>query len=76
MSWNWIASAMTCVTRGRRPSLEAGASGGGAEAIKLPGGETRRFLEDDDEVIFRARCELTGATTIGFGECRGRCQKA
>ncbi len=49
---------------------------GGAEAIKLPGGETRRFLEDDDEVIFRARCELTGATTIGFGECRGRCQKA
>ena len=49
---------------------------GGVEAIQLPGGETRRFLEDDDEVIFRGRCERKGATTIGFGECRGRCQKA
>ena len=46
---------------------------GGADQIALPGGETRRFLEDGDEVFFRARCEREGVTPIGFGECRGRC---
>ena len=46
---------------------------GGAEAIELPGGETRRFLEEGDDVIFRARCEREGVRPIGFGECRGRC---
>ncbi len=45
---------------------------GGAEPIQLPGGETRRFLEDGDEVILRGRCERAGVTSIGFGECRGR----
>ena len=39
--------------------------------ISLPGGETRRFLEDGDSVIFTARAEAPGATSIGFGECRG-----
>jgi len=39
--------------------------------IDLPNGETRRFLEDGDEVIFRARAHAPGATSIGFGECRG-----
>ena len=37
----------------------------------LPGGETRRFLEDGDEVILRGRCEREGFASIGFGECRG-----
>ncbi len=46
---------------------------GGAEPIQLPGGETRRFLEDRDEVILRGRCERAGVTSIGLGECRGRC---
>jgi fumarylacetoacetase len=42
----------------------------GTEPLELPNGETRRFLEDGDEVIFRAHCERDGMR-IGFGECRG-----
>jgi fumarylacetoacetase len=45
---------------------------GGREPVSLPNGEVRRFLEDGDEVIFRARCEGAGKVSIGFGECRGR----
>ena len=44
----------------------------GTEPISLPGGETRTFLLDGDEVILRGYCERTGARRIGFGECRGR----
>jgi fumarylacetoacetase len=40
--------------------------------IALSSGETRTFLADGDEVVFRARCERHGFVTIGFGECRGR----
>jgi fumarylacetoacetase len=43
----------------------------GAEPLQLPGGETRRFLEDGDEVILRGYCEAPGFRRIGFGECRG-----
>ena len=43
----------------------------GAEPVALPGGETRRFLEDGDEVIMRGFAERPGARRIGFGECRG-----
>ena len=43
----------------------------GAEPLALPGGETRKFLEDGDEVIMRGYCERDGAVRIGFGECRG-----
>ena len=43
----------------------------GTEPIELPNGETRRFLEDGDEVILRAYCEREGTPRIGFGECRG-----
>ncbi|MBB5690249.1 fumarylacetoacetase [Roseomonas alkaliterrae] len=39
-------------------------------AVTLPNGETRRWLEDGDEVIFTARAEAPGAVPIGFGECR------
>jgi fumarylacetoacetase len=42
----------------------------GRQAIDLPSGETRRFLEDGDEIIFRARAERPGFASIGFGECR------
>ncbi|HTX35303.1 MAG TPA: fumarylacetoacetase, partial [Bryobacteraceae bacterium] len=44
----------------------------GAEPLALPGGETRRFLEDGDEVTLRGFCEREGAARIGFGECRGQ----
>jgi fumarylacetoacetase len=43
----------------------------GAEPLTLPGGETRRFLEDGDEVVMKGWCERDGARRIGFGECRG-----
>lgn len=43
----------------------------GTEPVALPGGETRRFLEDGDEVIMRGFAERPGARRIGFGECRG-----
>ncbi|MGQ0677550.1 MAG: fumarylacetoacetase [Rhodospirillales bacterium] len=44
----------------------------GAKPIALASGETRRFLEDGDEVILRAHARREGCATIGFGECRGR----
>ncbi|HJR17759.1 MAG TPA: fumarylacetoacetase [Gemmatimonadales bacterium] len=43
----------------------------GTEPIRLPTGETRKFLEDGDEVIMQGYCERPGAVRIGFGECRG-----
>ena len=43
----------------------------GAEPLTLPTGETRKFLEDGDEVIMRGYAERAGAVRIGFGECRG-----
>ena len=43
----------------------------GTEPVELPNGETRRFLEDGDEVIMRGSCEREGFRRIGFGECRG-----
>ncbi len=43
----------------------------GADPVQLPSGETRRFLEDGDEVIMRGACEREGFVRIGFGECRG-----
>ncbi len=45
---------------------------GGRDTITLNNGETRRYLEDGDEVVLRAHCRRAGAVTIGFGECRGR----
>ncbi len=44
----------------------------GSEPLALPSGETRRFLEDGDEVTLRGFCERDGFRRIGFGECRGR----
>ncbi len=44
---------------------------GGREAIALPAGETRRFLEDGDEVIFAGHASREGFASIGFGACRG-----
>jgi fumarylacetoacetase len=44
---------------------------GGKQALALPNGETRTFLQDGDAVILRAACEAPQARRIGFGECRG-----
>jgi len=44
---------------------------GGKTPIALPGGETRVFLEDGDEVIQRSRCVREGFASIGFGDAAG-----
>jgi len=44
----------------------------GADPLALPGGETRKFLEDGDEVTIVGYCKKEGHPRIGFGECRGR----
>jgi fumarylacetoacetase len=43
----------------------------GADPITLPTGETRKFLEDGDEIIISGFCEREGYARIGLGECRG-----
>ncbi|HEX3862507.1 MAG TPA: fumarylacetoacetase [Stellaceae bacterium] len=47
-------------------------SGDGSRTISLDSGEIRSFLEDGDEVIFRAHCRRDGYAPIGFGECRAQ----
>jgi fumarylacetoacetase len=42
----------------------------GREPIAMPSGEKRGFIEDGDEIIFRAHCARAGHARIGFGECR------
>jgi fumarylacetoacetase len=44
---------------------------GGKQPLALPGGETRTFLEDGDEIIQRGRCSREGYATIGFGDAAG-----
>ena len=46
-------------------------TGNGTEPVTLPSGETRRFLEDGDELTLSARAAANGFVPIGFGECRG-----
>jgi fumarylacetoacetase len=46
-------------------------SRGGQQPVELPSGESRRFLEDGDELTLRAWCEAEGVVRIGFGECVG-----
>ena len=48
---------------------------GGKNPLALPGGESRAFLHDGDELIERARCAREGYATIGFGEARGTIRK-
>jgi fumarylacetoacetase len=43
----------------------------GTNPVALPTGETRRFLEDGDEVIMRGYLQAEKRPRIGFGECRG-----
>ncbi|MEL7536518.1 MAG: fumarylacetoacetase [Pseudomonadota bacterium] len=51
-------------------------SRGGKTPIALANGETRRFLEDGDTVVFRAWCEQDGAARIGLGELANTIQAA
>ncbi|MEE1923526.1 fumarylacetoacetase [Pseudomonas sp. 148P] len=45
---------------------------GGKHPVELASGEVRKFLEDGDEIILRARAKRDGVASIGFGECRGK----
>jgi fumarylacetoacetase len=54
---------------GRGSLLEI--SEGGRHPVELSSGETRRFLENGDEVLFQARAVRDGFAPIGFGACRG-----
>src|ERR1700722_5622594 len=47
----------------------------GKQPLRLPDGESRRFLEDGDAVVMRAWCERAGAARVGFGELVGRVLK-
>jgi fumarylacetoacetase len=48
----------------------------GTEPLRLSNGETRTWLLDGDEVVFRARATREGSVAIGFGECRVRLDPA
>src|SRR5579863_36999 len=41
------------------------------EPLRLPSGEVRPFLEDEDQVTFRAYAQKEGLPRLGFGECTG-----
>lgn len=49
---------------------------GGKVPLALPNGETRTFLLDGDDVIFRAHAAREGYARIGFGTCVGRVVRA
>jgi fumarylacetoacetase len=44
----------------------------GTKDITLASGETRRWVEDGDEIILRAHGRREGYAPIGFGDCRAR----
>jgi fumarylacetoacetase len=43
----------------------------GRQPLSLPGGETRSFLEDGDEVVQKGYCDNGNSIRIGFGEAAG-----
>ena len=49
---------------------------GGRNRLTLPNGETRTYLVDGDEVIFRGVSRRDGFAPVGFGECRGTVTEA
>lgn len=49
---------------------------GGKQPVQLASGETRRFLEDGDELTLSAHARKPGFATIGFGPCSGVVQPA
>jgi fumarylacetoacetase len=41
----------------------------GKNAVQMPDGTERKFIQDNDTVIMRAHCEKN-RVRIGFGECK------
>lgn len=48
----------------------------GSEPAQLPGGESRSFLQDGDEIYLSAWCSRPGLPRIGFGTCVGEIMPA
>ena len=44
----------------------------GTKELDLGGGNKRKFLQDNDEIVIRGRCEKEGQVSIGFGVCRSK----
>lgn len=42
----------------------------GTKQVQLLGGESRKFLQDNDEVVIRGHCQ-NDEVRIGFGTCTG-----
>ena len=42
----------------------------GKDRLALPNGETRGYIEDGDEIMFRGHCTKPGFARVGFGVCR------
>jgi fumarylacetoacetase len=49
---------------------------GGSKPLTLPGGESRSFVNDGDEVTITAFCQRPGLPRIGFGRCVARVEAA
>jgi fumarylacetoacetase len=45
---------------------------GATQAIKLPWGEQRMFLEDGDEITLEAECVREGYPRLSFGQAVGK----
>ena len=45
---------------------------GGKQAVKLNGGEERKFVQDGDTIIIRGVAGETDDGLVGFGECAGQ----
>jgi len=43
----------------------------GQKSLRMPDGQERKFIEDNDTVIIRGHAEKDGVR-IGFGECKGK----
>jgi fumarylacetoacetase len=66
------ASGPTDESRACMNELNIDVAAGQRRPFPLGNGEERLWLEDGDEITFRARAERPGFVPIGFGECRGR----
>jgi fumarylacetoacetase len=45
---------------------------GATQAVKLPWGQERMFLEDGDEITLQAECVKPGYPRLSFGQATGK----
>ena len=49
---------------------------GATQAVKLPWGQERKFLEDGDEITLQAECTKPGYPRLSFGQATGKIRPA